>query len=139
MDFGDPDHSKTGQNSFFSTFQEKGLIIILRPKWGKLGEKWACGIIYKSKYAKNEIRVPPLNDKIMRKLTPVCAIIYLFTAGETAKDGAGERTTAKRCWYGDDAKRKRSRTFQSNEIWICVINSIWVQFISCNCSYKYSS
>ena len=65
LGFGDsPDPQKRGQ-IFLSIFQEKGLIIILRPKWGKLGEKWACGIIYKSKYAKNEIWVPPppLNTK----------------------------------------------------------------------------
>ena len=70
MDSGIPQTPKNGVKIFLSIFQENGFTIILRPKWGKFGEKGACGI-NKSKYAKNEIRVaPPLKEPGLYRWKP---------------------------------------------------------------------
>ena len=44
---------------FFSFFEEKCLISILRPKWDILGVKWRCGVFDKLDNAKIEIRLVP--------------------------------------------------------------------------------
>ena len=60
---GIPQNRKIGVKIFLLIFEEKCLLVILRPKWGHMGVKWVSCVIYKSELAKSEIRLvpPPLN------------------------------------------------------------------------------
>ena len=57
---------KIGVKIFFQNFEEKCLIIILRPKWAILGVKWSFGGFIKSYVAISKIGLvpPPLTGDI---------------------------------------------------------------------------
>ena len=56
---GIPRKWKMGVKIFSPIFNEKCLLVILRPKWGHLDVKWGNCVILKSEFAKSEIRLIP--------------------------------------------------------------------------------
>ena len=56
---GIPQKPKMGVKIFFQNFEEKCLIIILRPKWANLGVKWRFGRFLKSDVAISKIGLEP--------------------------------------------------------------------------------
>ena len=58
-EMGIPQNRKIGVKIFWLIFEEKCLLVILRPKWGHMGVKWVSCVIYKSELAKSEIRLVP--------------------------------------------------------------------------------